>query len=160
MAETKEMKALSATSLLKEDHKKVKKLFAEFDKLEEDDVTGLAEIYEKVSKELEIHAQIEEEIFYPAVKNAQDEEAEGLVLEAGEEHKIVKTLLEELSEMDSADPSFCAKMKVLKESVIHHAGEEEKDMFPVFHQLDKSVQEEVSQRLNNRKRELAEDAED
>src|SRR3981081_4081276 len=101
MADTKEMKALKATSLLKEDHKKVKKLFAEFDELEEDDAAGLSAIYEKVNKELQVHAQIEEEIFYPAVNNATDEDAEGLVLEAHEEHKIVKTLLEELSEMDA-----------------------------------------------------------
>lgn len=160
MADTKEMKALKATSLLKEDHKKVKKLFAEFDKLEEDDASGLSAIYEKVNRELQVHAQIEEEIFYPAVNNSQDEEAEGMVLEAHEEHKIVKTLLEELSDMEPEDPDFCAKMKVLKESVLHHAGEEEKDIFPVFNKLDKSVQEEVSQRLNNRKRELTAEEED
>jgi len=160
MADTKEMSALKATSLLKEDHKKVKKLFAEFDKLEEDDAAGLSAIYEKVNRELQVHAQIEEEIFYPAVNNSRDEEAEGMVLEAREEHKIVKTLLEELSAMEAEDPDFRAKMKVLKEAVLHHAGEEEKDMFPVFNKLDKSVQEEVSQRLNSRKRELTAKEED
>ena len=54
MADTKEMKALKATSLLKEDHKKVKKLFAQFDKLEDDDAAGLSAIYEKVNRELQI----------------------------------------------------------------------------------------------------------
>ncbi|HLY73448.1 MAG TPA: hemerythrin domain-containing protein [Planctomycetota bacterium] len=155
MADTKQMRALKATSLLKEDHKKVKKLFAEFDKLEASDDAGMVELYEKVSKELQIHSQIEEEIFYPAVGKVEDEDAEGLVLEAQEEHKIVKTLLEELSELEVDDPDFGAKMKVLRDAVLHHAEEEEKEIFPVFHMLDKSVQNEVSERLNLRKRELS-----
>jgi len=59
--------------------------------------------------------------------------------------------------MEAEDPDFWAKMKVLKEAVIHHAGEEEKDIFPVFSKLDRNFQQEVSQRLNSRKRELTEE---
>ena len=160
MPDTKELKALKATSLLKEDHKKVKKLFAQFDHLEAEDSEALSALYEEVRKELQVHAQIEEEIFYPEVNKAQDKEAKELILEAHEEHKIVKTLLEELSGMTAEDPAFHAKMKVLKESVLHHAGEEEKEIFPIFSKLDKNIQEEISHRLNNRKRELAFDDKD
>ncbi|HVR85635.1 MAG TPA: hemerythrin domain-containing protein [Planctomycetota bacterium] len=155
MADTKQFPKLKATSLLNEDHKKVKRLFAQFETLQESDDAGLVGIYEKVDKELRLHAQIEEEIFYPAVNNAQEEKAEGLVLEAREEHKIVKTLLDELSELEADDPEFCAKMKVLKESVLHHSEEEEREIFPVFYTLDRSVQDDVSERLNRRKRELS-----
>ena len=156
MSDTK-LRFRKATTLLREDHRTVKKLFKEMDQLEDGDTEGLVEIYERVKQELEIHAQIEEEIFYPAVRNAQDEEAETLVEEANEEHRIVKQLLGEIGELSAADDEekFCAKMKVLKDNVLHHAEEEEKEIFPVFEDLDKEVQDEVAERLYSRKRELS-----
>lgn len=154
MADTK-IRTRKATSLLKEDHRKVKKLFSEFEKLEESDTAEMARIFETVKKELTVHAQIEEEIFYPAIEKADDDEAEELVLESHEEHRLVKQLLQELSEMTADDDQFCAKMKVLKDLVLHHAEEEESEIFPVFEDLDKEEQDRIAEQLQSRKNELA-----
>jgi len=154
MADTK-IRIRKATSILKEDHRTVKKLFAEFDKLEESDTAEMSRIFETVKKEISNHAQIEEEIFYPAIEKAEDDEAEELVREAREEHRLVKLLLEELSGMTADDDQFCAKMKVLKDNVLHHAEEEESQIFPVFEDLDKEEQDRVSDELNARKNEIS-----
>jgi hemerythrin superfamily protein len=158
MADTK-IRTRKATSLLKEDHRKVKKLFAEFDKLEESDTAEMARIFETVNKELTVHAQIEEEIFYPAIEKADDEEAEELSREAHEEHRLVKMLLQELSGMTADDKLFCAKMKVLKDNVLHHAEEEESEIFPIFEDLDKEEQDRIAEQLNSRKMELSSEEE-
>ena len=159
MADTK-IRTRKATSILKEDHRKVKKLFAEFDNLEESDMAEMARIFETVKKELTVHAEIEEEIFYPAVQKAEDEEAEELVREAREEHRLVKMLIEELSGITADDDQFCAKMKVLKDNVLRHAQEEEKEIFPVFEDLDKEEQDRISEQLYVRKQEITPEEEE
>ena len=154
MADTK-IRTRKATALLREDHRKVKKLFAEFEKLEESDTAEMARIFEEVKKELTVHAQIEEEIFYPAIEKAEDEEAKELTLEANEEHRLVKQLIQELSGMTADEELFCAKMKVLKDNVLHHAEEEESEIFPIFEGLDKEEQDRIAEQLNARKNELS-----
>ena len=153
MSDTK-VRARKATALLKEDHQKVKKLFAQFEKLGVSQETEKGWIFDQIRKELTVHAQIEEEIFYPAVESAEDEEAAELVREAHEEHRIVKTLLQELSALRPADSRFDAKLKVLKENVLHHAEEEQDEIFPVFDQLDRMERDRISELLQARKREL------
>jgi hemerythrin superfamily protein len=88
------------------------------------------------------------------VKKGSTEGAE-IVREAEEEHKVVKTLLAELSEMTPDDDKFDAKMKVLIENVEHHAEEEQEEMFPLFDELDKTEQDRISQQLADRKNELS-----
>jgi hemerythrin superfamily protein len=153
MADTK-IRIRKATTLLKEDHRTVKRLFAEFDKLEDSETTELARIFEEVKKELMVHAQIEEEIFYPAVEKAENDEAQELVREAHEEHRLAKMLIEEISAMQADDDQFCAKMKVLKDSVLHHAEEEESEIFPIFEDLEKEEQDRIAEQLQSRKNEL------
>jgi hemerythrin superfamily protein len=153
MSDTK-VRVRKATALLKEDHQKVKKLFAQIEKLDASRETDKGWIFDQIRKELTVHAQIEEEIFYPAVERAEDEEAAELVTEAHEEHRIVKTLLDELSTLRPADTRFDAKIKVLKENVLHHAEEEQDEIFPVFDQLERSERERISELLQSRKREL------
>lgn len=148
--------ALKATELLKADHRKVKALFAKYAKLGEQAETTKQAVFDEVCEELTIHATIEEEIFYPAVANSENPEAADMVAEGLEEHKIVKTLLDELAELTPDDDTFDAKMKVLTESVEHHAGEEESEMFPIFEKLPKETKDEVSEQLRARKDELAE----
>ena len=154
MSDTK-MRVRKATALLREDHRKVKKLFSEFEDLEDEDTTAKAELFEEIQRELTIHAQIEEEIFYPSMQQVQDEDVQELLLEAHEEHKIVKTLLAELSELTPEDESFEAKMKVLIEGVKHHAEEEEESLFPAFDKLPKEKQDDISEKLRERKSDLA-----
>jgi hemerythrin superfamily protein len=153
MAQTK-MRIKKATALLREDHRKVKKLFSEFEKLDDNEQRRKL-LFQVIQKELTVHAQIEEELFYPALEKVDDEETKELVLEAHEEHKIVKTLLSELSQITPQDESFDAKMKVLMESVKHHADEEEEDLFPCFDEdVPKETRDQISERLRARKEEL------
>ena len=154
MSHTK-MRVRKATSLLKEDHQAVKKLFQEYEKIEGAQGRGREALFDRIKTLLTIHAQIEEEIFYPAVERAQDEEAGDLIREAQEEHRLVKQLLEEISGLTPGEDTFEAKMKVLMENVLHHAEEEQNDIFPVFDELDRAERDSVSERLQSRKHELA-----
>jgi hemerythrin superfamily protein len=154
MAETK-IRARKATALLKEDHQKVKKLFKDYEACGDDEADEKSEIFQKIQKELEVHAQIEEEIFYPAIEEGGEEEASELVKEAHEEHRIVKQLLEELSSMTPGDEDFDAKCKVLMDNTLHHAEEEESEIFKLFDKLDKDVRDMASEQLSERKRELS-----
>ena len=138
MSDTKVV-AKSPMQLLKRDHKIVKELFAEYAKLGDGDVEEKGRLWQEINEELTIHAEIEERLFYPAVREANSDESEDLVNEAIEEHRVVKTLLEEMSELEPGDDSFDAKMKVLRENVEHHAEEEEKEMFSQAKKLSKDV---------------------
>lgn len=150
MPDTK-IRSSKATSILREDHRSVKKLFAEFDKLEESDLDERTVLFRKLKQELTVHSQIEEEIFYPAVQEVRVDDADELVREAQEEHRIVETLIEELSLMRADDPQFCAKLKVLKDNVLHHIQEEEHELFPIFEGMDKESRARISEQLAARK---------
>lgn len=120
---------MDALKLLKQDHEKVDDLFDKFEETTERAQKTRRMLADRIIHELTIHAAIEEKVFYPAARRA-DEELGDMVLEAFEEHAIVKRLLSELAAMDSGDERFGAKMKVLSELVRHHVKEEEHDMFP------------------------------
>jgi iron-sulfur cluster repair protein YtfE (RIC family) len=125
--EVAEMPKEDAIALLKQDHATVKKLFAEEEKSSGQKKAG---VFEKIKAALEVHATIEEEIFYPAVKKARSENVKDEVREAYEEHKQIKSLLALIANITPADETWDAKVKVLKEDVEHHVGEEEGEMFP------------------------------
>lgn len=113
-----------AVQLLKADHREVEALFKEF---EEASTRRRQTIAREVCRMLTVHAQIEEEIFYPAVKQ-QVEEAD-LVNEAVVEHASAKELIAKIEAMDAGDELFAATVTVLGEMVSHHVEEEEKEMF-------------------------------
>ena len=120
---------MKATQLLRKDHTEVKKLFAEFAKTTTRAFRKRQELIDTIATELDVHAQIEEEIFYPAVRQiAQGRE---LVDEAHEEHEEVKTLVADLQGMNATDEAATAKCRELREAVLHHATEEEQEMFPL-----------------------------
>jgi len=120
-----------ATDLLKADHDEVRRLFKEVDKASDAAVATRKRTIDEISSMLEVHATLEEKIFYPACKNLRDEDARKIVAESLEEHTIVKRLIKELAPLRGSDERFVAKATVLKESVEHHADEEESDLFPV-----------------------------
>jgi hemerythrin superfamily protein len=153
MSDTKVM-SRKATALLQEDHRRVKELFEEYEELGEGAAAEKRRLFERIERLIGIHAQIEEEIFYPAVAQAESEDAPELVREAEEEHRIVKSLIEELTVLSPDQEEFDAKMDVLCENVEQHAEDEEKEIFPLFRGLDRDRQEEVSERLRARKLEL------
>jgi hemerythrin superfamily protein len=118
-----------AIAMLMADHKKVKKLFGEFEKLKEHGADDeKSEIVEQICNELKIHTTVEEEIFYPAVREAIKDS--DLMDEALVEHAGAKELIEQLEGADPADDLYDAKVTVLGEQIDHHVKEEEGDMFP------------------------------
>jgi hemerythrin-like domain-containing protein len=121
---------ISATKLLKKDHDTVRDLFKQYEDAGERAYQTKKQLVQKISDELEIHAQIEEKIFYQAFRNVPEKEPKKLVRESFEEHLIVKRLIAELGKMGPEDGQFDAKVTVLKESMEHHAGEEERELFP------------------------------
>ena len=119
-----------AIALLKTDHATVKKMFEKEAKLTKKDSEKKAGLFNQLKAALEVHAAIEEEIFYPAVKKARSEHVKDEVREAYEEHKQMKSLLAQVSSITPADETYDMKIKVLKEDVEHHVKEEEGEMFP------------------------------
>jgi len=118
-----------AIALLTADHKVVKGLFAEFTKLKDHDRadTKKAALVKQVCDALKVHAEIEEEIFYPAVRKAIDDG--DLMDEALVEHSGAKDLIAQLEDMNPEDDLYDAKVTVLSEQIEHHVKEEEGDMF-------------------------------
>ena len=121
---------MDAITLLTTDHDEVRSLFEQFRTASEaDDMSRMKELQKEIFSELETHTRIEEDIFYPAVRDTDEEELTETVDEGVQEHHIVKVLMREIEDV-SGDDTFIAKMKVLMENVEHHAEEEETDMFP------------------------------
>lgn len=121
-----EAKPVDAIKLLKADHREVEKMFKQFEQLEDDaEKRALAN---QICTALIIHAQIEEEIFYPAVREPVNDE--DLMNEAEVEHASAKQLIAEIQSMSPSDRLFDAKVTVLGEYVNHHVVEEEGEMFP------------------------------
>lgn len=120
---------MNALTLLKQDHNNVDALFTRFEELGDGPSAEKEQIRDKVVEQLAVHAAIEEQLFYPAVRQAAPD-AEEWVLEGLEEHHVVKWTLSELQTMASSAERFDAKMRVLIEAVRHHATEEEEEIFP------------------------------
>lgn len=122
--------ATDAVALLKADHKEVQELFDEYDQLVEDEEASAEErqqLAEQICAMLTVHAQIEEEIFYPAAREAVEED---LMNEATVEHASAKELIAQIQGMSPDEELYDAKVKVLGEYVRHHVKEEEGEMFP------------------------------
>ena len=119
-------KTIEAIAMLRADHKVVSALFEEYESARS--TSRKKSIVAKICTELGVHAQVEEEIFYPAVKQAlKDKE---LVPEATVEHASVKDLIAQVKDMEPDGEMFDAKIKVMSEFVKHHVKEEQNEMFP------------------------------
>jgi iron-sulfur cluster repair protein YtfE (RIC family) len=144
-----------AITLLKKDHETVKKLFAQEEKLGKAGGEKKAALFNQIKAALEVHATIEEEIFYPAVKKARSEDVKDEVREGYEEHKQIKRLLAQISSITTADETYDIKIKVLKEDVEHHVKEEETEMLPDAQKfLGKTRLLELGAKLEARKQQL------
>jgi hemerythrin superfamily protein len=127
--------ARDAVALIKADHRKVEQLFREFEEAGDRAYKTKQRLVEQIIKELEVHATIEEETYYPAVAAKAKKDGKELVAEAVEEHHVVKLLLGELASMSAEDEAFDAKVTVLMENVRHHVEEEEGEMLPQSQEL-------------------------
>jgi len=144
---------MDATSLLKEDHRKVKKMLAELESTTERGVKTREELFTKVKQELVVHEAIEEEIFYPALK--EHPKTKEIALEGYEEHHVVDTVMAEIEGVAYDDEKWGAKFTVMKENLEHHIEEEEDDMFKKARQvMDEAELEELGERMSARKTEL------
>ena len=134
--------------MLKDDHKKVKGLFEEYK-----DATARKrqEIADSVIHALDIHAELEEDLIYPAIQEQIDED--DLMNEANEEHHLVHVLIAELKKLDPSDEIFKAKFTVLGELVKHHVKEEEGEMFPQAQKAEINW-EALSVKVHERKEQL------
>ncbi|HZG53271.1 MAG TPA: hemerythrin domain-containing protein [Pyrinomonadaceae bacterium] len=118
---------MDAITLLKTDHEKVSGIFEKLEETTESAEKTREELFAQLKQELDLHAHIEETIFYPVLKKS--EETREITMEGIQEHHVVKVLLRELDAMGVGSETWTAKLKVLKENVEHHVEEEEDDMF-------------------------------
>lgn len=121
--------SIDAIELLTQDHKTVKELFEKYENLSDRSTASKKKLATQICLELTKHAVAEEEIFYPAVREANGD-TEDLVDEATVEHASAKDLIAQILEMEPGDDLYDAKVKVLSEQIEHHVEEEEKEMFP------------------------------
>ena len=142
-------KVQDATAMLRADHKVVSDLFAEYEKTES--TTKKKRLVSEICTELSVHAQVEEEIFYPAVKRALNDKE--LVPEATVEHATLKDLIAQVEGVAPGGEMFDAKIKVLSEYVKHHVKEEHDEMFPKA-KATKLDMLELGGRIAARKQEL------
>ena len=148
---------MNAIELLKDDHKTVRKLLADLGETTTRAAKTRTELLARIAKEIEVHAKIEEEIFYPAFKDAAGEgDDEAMYFEALEEHHAAGDLvLPDLLATDVTSDKFSGRAKVLKEMIEHHAGEEEKEMFPRARELlGNETLRELGAKMKARKAEL------
>jgi hemerythrin-like domain-containing protein len=147
----KRASATDAVALLKQDHRQVADLIDQVEDAEGDELEGIAE---RICQLLTVHAQIEEELLYPAAREVLDEP--DLVAEALVEHNSAKDLIAKIEGMSSDEEEYKATVTVLGEYVKHHVKEEETEMFPQLKKTDLDLQE-LGESLAARKTELMEE---
>lgn len=151
---TKKKTQLDAIALLKEDHRKVRVLLETLDAT--DAPARRVKLLSQIELELKVHTSIEEEIFYPAFrKRAEESEQKQMFFEAKEEHNLVDIMLPKVKAAKPESDEFAARAKVLKDLVLHHKKEEEKEMFKEAKEMfDKDELKSLGEQLQRRKREL------
>jgi hemerythrin-like domain-containing protein len=151
MPKSRPKTTLDAIDLLKQDHDRVEKAFKDFEKLDRQDTETCRQLIQSVCEELKLHTILEEEIFYPAVREAIDDE--DLMNEAAVEHETARMLIDQLENMEADDPNYFATFTVLGEYVRHHVKEEQSEMFPEAKKAKLDL-EALGERLRARKEEL------
>jgi len=147
---------MDAIQLLKNDHQAVKELLGELAETTARAVKRRSTLLREIHLNLHAHTTIEEEIFYPAYKEAGDKEQAKMYYEALEEHRAAEDLvLPDLLQTDPSSEQFSGRAKVLKEMIEHHVKEEEQDMFKQAKSLlDKATLQELGERMERRKQEV------
>jgi hemerythrin superfamily protein len=150
-AKAKKAKKQDAIELLKRDHAEVKKAFKDFEKAKYKDPNACKEFVASICKAIEMHAKLEEEIFYPAVRaRIKDDD---LMNEAQVEHNSAKVLIADIRKLSGDDPMLKASAMVLSEYIQHHVKEEENEMFPKVKRAKLDL-EGLAQQMLERKEQL------
>lgn len=145
-----------ALELLMSDHRKVEQLFKKYEAEKEGDEDARQTLAEQICDELTVHAQVEEELFYPWLRENLPEDKMELVEEAEVEHRTAKDLIDEIEGADTVDEAFDAKVKVLSEYIQHHVEEEEDEIFKEVKEM-KDELDELGEAMAARKSELMEE---
>ena len=148
----KAQKQMDAIKLLKNDHDEVAAMFKQFFKMRKDGAQK-GDLIDQICTALSVHAEIEEEIFYPACRDALGEDGERMMDEAEIEHASLKNLIEQIEDADPDDEMTAAKIKVLCDYVTHHVKEEEGKIFPKAKKCGLDL-DELGAELMERKQEL------
>jgi hemerythrin-like domain-containing protein len=142
---------MNAITMLTEDHREVEKLLDELEPTTERGVKTRLELFEKIKSALTVHEAIEEEIFYPALR--EHPKAKDIVLEGYEEHNVVDSIMSELERLPVDDETWGAKAKVMIENLRHHIEEEEGEMFPTARKVfDAEELTELGERMAARRK--------
>ena len=148
-------KAMRATTILKKDHRVVSGLMMTLEMTPKFSGMARKSLFNQIRADLMVHTQVEEEIFYPAIRNLAFGGESGKVDEAYREHQTVKDLLNQMSNMDATSDEFDRKLMELKENIQHHVEEEENEMFPLVNsRMSDERLEDIGQRMHNRKMNL------
>ena len=143
-----------ALEMLTSDHRAVDELFKQFEELKEGEDASRVAIAQKICAELTVHAQVEEDLFYPWLRENMDET--DMVAEAEVEHASLKQLIAEIEPVGEPDEGYDAKVKVLSEYVKHHVKEEENEIFPEVASEQEEL-DELGQEMTVRKAEIRAD---
>jgi hemerythrin superfamily protein len=148
---------MNAITMLSKDHDAIRKLLAELESTTERGVKTREELFGRIKADLTVHETIEEEIFYPALK--EHPKAKDIVLEAYEEHNVVDTIMAEMSALPFDDETWGAKATVMKENIEHHIEEEEGEMFRNARRVfDEAELEELGRRMEARRQSATREA--
>lgn len=147
----------TALSILKADHANVKALFTKIKDTTERGTKTRRDLLERIEQELKAHMMVEEELVYPAVRQAvSSKEGDKMFFEALEEHRAATNVLADLKKTDLASSAFAGRVKVLAELVTHHADEEEEELFPLAKKhMSNDELRELGEAIETRKRQLA-----
>jgi hemerythrin-like domain-containing protein len=145
-----------AIELLMSDHRKVEDLFDRYESEKDGDESTKQQLAQKICNELKVHAQVEEELFYPWLRENLDEDDMEMVEEATVEHQSAKDLIAQIEGAGEIDEAYDAKVKVLGEYIKHHVKEEEGEIFPEVRDEQEEL-DALGQELAARKEELMEE---
>ena len=144
---------MNALEMLKKDHETVKGILEQLEATTERATKKRGELFAQLKEEMAAHETIEEEIFYPALR--EHEEAREIVNEAYEEHQLVDYVLEDMSELSPGEEAWSAKLCVAKANILHHIKEEEGEMFTRAREaFDKTQLEDLAVQMEERKQAL------
>jgi hemerythrin-like domain-containing protein len=143
---------VNAIDLLTDDHRKVKKLLSDGEATKESNADKRLSIFEELKREMTVHEQIEEQIFYKELR--EHPKAKDIVLEGIEEHNVVDTIMGDLENTEPTDEYWAAKFKVMAENIEHHIEEEEGEMFSTARKVfDEEELERLGERMGTMKKE-------
>ncbi len=148
-------RAMRATTILKKDHRMVSGLLMTLEMTPKFNGMVRKTLFDQIRNSLMVHTQVEEEIFYPAIRNLAFGGESGKVDEAYREHQTIKDILNQMSNMDTISDEFDRKLAELKQNIQHHVEEEENEMFPlVTSRMSTERLEDIGQRMHDRKMSL------